>query len=199
MSPCHSRSQDRIFIILLFNGSIVQWKSSLDCFSRISCFSRQVAYKLFQFSSKNQFRSMCTAVARSIPLECLDKLSQAYTKNWPKHIIIHSTLQLFIKQLSKFPELGQRLKLFALSDDWENDGFFYATVSVNCSNENDEILRTTLEKLDYSKLIDFFSVRNEFSSLALRLMKDLNLQCIEETNAICFFLPRHDALNLQIS
>lgn len=73
---------------------------------------------------------MCAAVVSSIPLECLDKLSQVYTKNWPKHIIIHSTLQLFIKQLRKFPELEKRLKLFALSNDWENDGFFYSTVSV---------------------------------------------------------------------
>lgn len=175
---------------------------------------------------------MCAAAAQSIPLEKLDKLSQVYTKNWPKHIIIHSTLQLFIKQLQKFPELEQRLKFFALSSDWENDGLFYATVSVNlesykermsgshsifsfkfvCSDvetfvffdslsdsENDAVLKTALEKLEYARLIDFFSIRNEFSHLALGVMKDLNLQCIEETNAICFFLPKNEALNLEIS
>lgn len=67
---------------------------------------------------------------REISIENLGKLEKLYSRDWPKHVAIISSFQTFVKQFMKFPELKDRFKLFALSDEWENDGAFLATVSV---------------------------------------------------------------------
>lgn len=59
----------------------------------------------------------------------LEKLEKLYQKDWPKHFVIRSSLQMFIQRFRRFPNLTQRMKLFILSDDWENDGKFIATVN----------------------------------------------------------------------
>lgn len=58
----------------------------------------------------------------------LEKLKNLYQKDGPKHLVIRSSLQMFIQRLKKFPNLKQRMKLFILSDDWKRDGQFIATV-----------------------------------------------------------------------
>lgn len=58
----------------------------------------------------------------------LEKLENLYQKDSPKHLVIRSSLQMFIQRFKKFPDLKQRMKLFILSDDWERDGQFFATV-----------------------------------------------------------------------
>lgn len=69
---------------------------------------------------------MCSLL---LTVDSLRKLESAYRRNLPKHIVIHSTIKLFIARFKKFPELVDRFKLLALSDNWENDGSFFATVS----------------------------------------------------------------------
>lgn len=64
-----------------------------------------------------------------LSLDNLGKLVEIYRKDWPKHIVILSTLNTFSKQFKLFPELKKRMKLFALSEDWEINGGIYATVS----------------------------------------------------------------------
>lgn len=59
----------------------------------------------------------------------LEKLEKLYQKDWPKHFVMRSSLQMFIQRFRRFPNLTQRMKLFILSDDWENDGKFIATVN----------------------------------------------------------------------
>lgn len=72
-----------------------------------------------------------------LSLNNLGKLVEIYRKDWPKHIVILSTLNTFAKQFKLFPELKERMKLFALSDDWEIDGRIYATVSATVTSEHD--------------------------------------------------------------
>lgn len=67
---------------------------------------------------------------RGISIENIGKLEKLYSRDWPKHAAITLTFHTFMKQFVKFPELEERFKLFALSDEWENDGAFLATVSV---------------------------------------------------------------------
>lgn len=66
-----------------------------------------------------------------IPVESLKKLAEIYEENLPKHIVIFSTIQLFIRRLEKYPDLVERFQLFALSDNWMNDGAFLAIVSLS--------------------------------------------------------------------
>lgn len=73
---------------------------------------------------------MCDDSLREIPLKSLEKLTKVYLHHWPKHIVIHSTLLTFIQRFDVFPELKKYFKIFALSDDWENDGAFCASVSL---------------------------------------------------------------------
>jgi hypothetical protein len=66
---------------------------------------------------------------KEVPLGNLEKLSAIYEKSLPKHVVIYSTIKLFTKRLKTFPELKNLFKLFAVSDDWENNGKFLAVVS----------------------------------------------------------------------
>lgn len=66
----------------------------------------------------------------AIPLDSLEKLRDIYEANCSKHVVIFSTIQTFLKRFQKFPELVERFQLFALSNDWEHDGAFFATVSL---------------------------------------------------------------------
>lgn len=59
-------------------------------------------------------------------------------------------------------------------------------------------LTGVLKTFDYSKLIDFYSVRNVFQPVALTIIKDLNLKIMEETNGFCYSLPKDDAKLLEV-
>lgn len=72
---------------------------------------------------------MCSNFPRELSIESLQTFMKVYLNDWPKHIVIHSTLSTFIQRFKEFPELKERFKIFALSDDWESDGSFYASVS----------------------------------------------------------------------
>lgn len=72
---------------------------------------------------------MCADSIREISLDSLEKLLKVYLNDWPKHIVIHSTLLTFVQRFKEFPDLKERFKVFSLSDDWENDGAFLASVS----------------------------------------------------------------------
>ena len=71
---------------------------------------------------------MCENICREISLENLEALSKIYKLNWPRHIVIYSTLQTFLKRLEKTPDLKTLLKLYVLSDDWQKTGDFVAIV-----------------------------------------------------------------------
>ena len=47
-----------------------------------------------------------------------------------KHFVIILTIENFIKRLEEFPDLKNRVKLFAPSDEWRDEGFFFLSVSV---------------------------------------------------------------------
>lgn len=64
-----------------------------------------------------------------IPLENLQKLGEIYKKDWPKFIVVYSSIQTFIQRFQEFPGLKEKVKLFVLSENWENDGAFFLTVS----------------------------------------------------------------------
>lgn len=61
---------------------------------------------------------------------------------------------------------------------------------------NSEVLIKTLETLDYTNLIDYFAIRNEYRSMSYGIVRDLNLNMIEDTNTTCYFFPKEDALQL---
>lgn len=63
-------------------------------------------------------------------------------------------------------------------------------------SENREALIKILKTLDYTSLIDFFAIRNEFRSMTFDLVGNLNLDVIEDTNTTCYYLARDDALQL---
>lgn len=71
---------------------------------------------------------MCSRLPYEISIGSLKKLEDVYVENLPKHIVTHSTIRLFIKRFGEFPQLRERFRLLALSDDWESDGAFFATV-----------------------------------------------------------------------
>lgn len=73
---------------------------------------------------------MSDNVLIDISLDNLERLEEIYKVDWPKHIVIHSSLRTFTKQFQIFPELKQRMKLFVFSEDWKSDGAFLATVSL---------------------------------------------------------------------
>lgn len=73
---------------------------------------------------------MSDKLPREIPLESGEILQKLYSRDWPKHILISNSFRLLLKQIKKFPELKCRLKIFALSEDWQSDGAFYAIVSL---------------------------------------------------------------------
>lgn len=68
---------------------------------------------------------------------------------------------------------------------------FFDTLS-----ENPQALIKILKTLDYTSLIDFFAIRNEFRSMLFDIACDLNLDVIEDTDTTCYYLARDDALQL---
>lgn len=79
---------------------------------------------------------MLNKFPREVPIENIENLSEIFTVNWPKHVVIHSTIQTFIKRFKIFPELKEKVKIFALSEKWRNDGSFYLTVRIKFTIKN---------------------------------------------------------------
>lgn len=63
---------------------------------------------------------------------------------------------------------------------------------------NDD-LKKALRRLDYSKLIDFFSVRNIFRPMIFELIQELNLKVDDDTNSKIYILSKQDADHLEIT
>lgn len=61
-----------------------------------------------------------------------------------------------------------------------------------------DVLVKALRSLDYSKLIDFFSIRNVFRPMVEALTADLNLKVMDDTNTNMYFLPKDEAKKLEI-
>lgn len=172
---------------------------------------------------------MCADFPRELPLESLDKLLKVYLAEWPKHIVIHSTLLTFVQRFKEFPELKKRFQVFALSDEWETDGCFLARVSGGewkrfLSNSRElfqfecneietvfffdtlsdappgKALRDVFDSLDYSNLVTIFSVRNlPFRQFASDLIREKNLKIADDTNTVCYSLSKCDAKNLDMT
>lgn len=69
---------------------------------------------------------------KEISLENLQKFKQRFKVDHVKHVAILLTIDTFIYRFEKFPELRDKAKIFAATDDWENDGNFFMTVSRLC-------------------------------------------------------------------
>lgn len=63
-----------------------------------------------------------------VSIDNLEKLGVIFKVDWPKHVVMFSTIQTFVKRFEIFPELKEKVKIFALSENWENDGSFFITV-----------------------------------------------------------------------
>lgn len=70
---------------------------------------------------------------------------------------------------------------------------FFDTLS-----DNRDKLMKFLKTVDYTNLIDFFAVRNDFRSMTSEIVCELNLDVIEDTNTTCYYLAREDAVKLVI-
>lgn len=78
-------------------------------------------------------------MCKKISLDNLNTLINIYKRNWPKHVVIISTLETFSKIFDKFPELIRFFNLFVVSDDWKETGEFYAIVSDDTLSEASDI------------------------------------------------------------
>jgi hypothetical protein len=65
---------------------------------------------------------------REVPIEKLEALGDLFKVNWPKHIVVYSSIQSFVRRFKLFPELKEKLKIFALSPSYETKGDFFITV-----------------------------------------------------------------------
>jgi hypothetical protein len=61
-----------------------------------------------------------------------------------------------------------------------------------------DVLVKALKSLDYTKLVDFFSIRNVFRPMVLALVQELNLKVTDDTNTNCYFLAKDVAKRLEI-
>lgn len=62
----------------------------------------------------------------------LEKLQNIFeSSDGAKHIVIILTIKSFVQRFKSFPELKEKVKLFALSETWEDDGSFLMTVREN--------------------------------------------------------------------
>lgn len=59
-------------------------------------------------------------------------------------------------------------------------------------------LVNVLKEVDYTNLVDFYSIRNVFRPMALKIVEDLNLEIHDDTDAICYYIPRKAALEFKI-
>lgn len=61
-----------------------------------------------------------------------------------------------------------------------------------------DILKEAFKSLDYSKLIDFFSIRNVFRPMIMSIIEDLNLRIMDDTDSNYYLLQKNEARTLQI-
>jgi hypothetical protein len=61
-----------------------------------------------------------------------------------------------------------------------------------------EVLKKAMISLEYSKNIDFFSVRNIFRPMIFEIMEEMNLKLQDDTNAVCYILPKEVAKSLDV-
>jgi hypothetical protein len=80
---------------------------------------------------------MCESQLREIPFESLETLQSLFARDFSKHFVILNTFKMLLRRVEKFPEIKQQLKIFALSDKWEHDGAFFATVSQNVHSDKE--------------------------------------------------------------
>lgn len=62
-----------------------------------------------------------------------------------------------------------------------------------------EILKKSLKSLDYSKLVDFFSVREIFRPMIFEIINELNLKVEDDCTTNCHILSKEDANKLVIT
>lgn len=60
-------------------------------------------------------------------------------------------------------------------------------------------LVNVLRNFDYKKLVDFCSLRNVFRPMALKLIEELHLTIHDDTNAICYYLPKDDSMKFKVT
>lgn len=65
---------------------------------------------------------------REVPIEDLESLGDLYKVNWPKHVVMYSSIKVFVKRFELHPELKEKVKIFALTANWKIDGSFFITV-----------------------------------------------------------------------
>lgn len=71
---------------------------------------------------------MANIYPRETYFENLDSLSEIFKLNWPKHVVMFSVLKTFHKRMENFPELREKVKIYALSENWKTDGSFILNV-----------------------------------------------------------------------
>jgi hypothetical protein len=71
---------------------------------------------------------MLTKFPCEVSLENLETLGELFKVNWPKHVVIYSSIQLFVRRFKLFPELKEKVKIIALTPTFKTDGKFFITV-----------------------------------------------------------------------
>jgi len=122
---------------------------------------------------------------------------------YPKYAATQATFQNILIQTKKFPEMGDRLELLALNDDWEKDGTFLLRNGHN-------VFFNTLEKYPFErtqraiKLLDFkdetvFSwMHDQFRPMIKDILWLKNLETTMEHGATGYTVTKNFALSLPI-
>ncbi|XP_070489891.1 uncharacterized protein [Chironomus tepperi] len=142
---------------------------------------------------------------KEISLDNLQKFEDIFNEDREKHMVILLTIKTFVYRFEKFPELRNKAKLFALSDDWMNDGYFFMIFVVwnehfvffDSIHDSTDVLKNALRSLDYNNLILLFAVRNVFHNMICELRDELGIKMHVDADTACFHLPMAESLALE--
>ncbi|KAG5666206.1 hypothetical protein PVAND_017651 [Polypedilum vanderplanki] len=116
---------------------------------------------------------------KEISLDYLSTFEKNFSIDKEKHIVILMTIKTFRDRFELYPELKENAKLFALYDDWEEEGIFFMTT------------------LDFRMMTFCCSVRNVYREMLFELQNEMNLIIHEDTDCICLHLTLEKALELK--
>lgn len=107
----------------------------MSCLISVRSYSLSIETNPLRFSCHKLLTKLLQSLTRrviemkEISFDNLQKFENIFSVDKEKHVVILLTIKTFIYRFELFPELKNKAKLFALTDDWENDGIFFMTVS----------------------------------------------------------------------
>lgn len=109
--------------------AIFLYFQSLGIFSSIVGNWVQFLFKLWTVNMTKKFPC-------EVSVENLEKIGEIFKVDWPKHVVIHQTIKMFLNRFENFPDLKEKLTIFALSESWDKDGSVFITVTSLCCPRN---------------------------------------------------------------